>query len=634
MTSQPVFKKLGKYDILGEIGRGGMGVVYKGRDPELERFVALKVIHPPLIERDKEYLKRFLNEAKMAARITDPNLLTVFDWSSNDGHPFIVMEFIAGDTFAQVISKASGPLPVERALRMTREAAQGLDSIHRAGLVHRDIKPWNIMRGNDGRVRIMDFGLARPLSDATPEFAGTPQYMAPELLDSHDYNAKTDIYALGITLFELLAGRNPFLTPENKPDYSIISHEGAPPISSYRTDCPIVVEKLVRQMVAPAPYDRYPDIHSVIDGIDECLRELDRPPPSTIIRRSPPFAVLRRSLPFRKIRVVAKIILFAAVLGFVIWPHGLSDLRYLQTVSYERTPQVILIDMESWPPKTSEVAELIRMLKERGATVIGLDFVLDQRSQLTDPESLAEPIRKAGNVVVAKSLRDGNGLLPDIVSAAARSGFANVVADWDGRIRRARTLAAGPNGAPADSFALCIAKEFEKRIPAQSKPADPSTPVEIVIDYGALEHNILIPKSRFEKVAAMWNDTFCRDKAFIIGTTQSSDFHNTPLIGKQGTISGLALQGVTLDNLLNHRWFRSASFCLSLLLFLPFGGLGVGAGVYFGTRRIPYLLCAIGALFFLVAFVVFAVWGIVVPVAWPIVGVAALGSVAAWRAMK
>ncbi len=202
----------GRYELLQLLGEGGMGAVYKARDRELEREVALKVIRPEMADHP-EILQRFKQELILARQVTDRNVIRIFDIGEAGKTKFITMEYLEGENLHQILS-ARGKLEVAEAVDIMEQVASGLAAAHREGIIHRDLKPGNIMRDKSGRVVVMDFGLARTFSGdgmtRTGAMLGTIEYMSPEQAQGMEVKASSDIFTFGLILYELLAGVTPF----------------------------------------------------------------------------------------------------------------------------------------------------------------------------------------------------------------------------------------------------------------------------------------------------------------------------------------------------------------------------------------------------------------------------------------
>lgn len=209
---------LGRYRIVERLGEGGMGVVYRAEDPRLERDVALKVLKADALH-DEESKRRCRLEARALSRLLHPNIATLFDFDSDRGMDFLVLEFVAGESLSR--SLAGGPLPETRARAIALEVAEALESAHEQGIVHRDLKPGNVVITPRGRAKVLDFGLARFMPGAgsisqsvtasgAPGLTGTVPYMAPEQVKDGRVDARTDLYALGVLLFEMTTGARPF----------------------------------------------------------------------------------------------------------------------------------------------------------------------------------------------------------------------------------------------------------------------------------------------------------------------------------------------------------------------------------------------------------------------------------------
>ena len=201
----------GRYRVLNRIGSGGMADVYCAEDLQLGRNVALKVMHSRFAE-DPEFVERFRREARNAAGLQHQNVVAVYDRGEWDGNYYIAMEFLDGRSLKQIVQQ-EGPLPPERAIELTVQVLRAARSAHRRGVIHRDIKPHNVLVDEEGRAKVTDFGIARAgASDMTQtgSILGTAQYLSPEQAQGHAVDATSDLYSIGIMLYELLTGRVPF----------------------------------------------------------------------------------------------------------------------------------------------------------------------------------------------------------------------------------------------------------------------------------------------------------------------------------------------------------------------------------------------------------------------------------------
>ena len=261
-----VGQKLGHYRFLERVGAGGMGEVYRAHDEHLDREVAIKVLSAGTLA-DESARRQFRNEALACSKLTHPNIATVFDFDSQDGADFLVTEYVAGETLHQLI--AAGPLGEEQTLVLGRQLAEGLAAAHQHGIVHRDVKPGNLRLAADGRLKILDFGLARRLAVAgadTPTgssnssdigIAGTLAYMAPEQLRGEAPDPRSDIYSAGVVLYELVTGRLPFAETVAPALIDAILHQPPTPPSQHRPGVSARLEQVVLKCLEKDPEVRY-----------------------------------------------------------------------------------------------------------------------------------------------------------------------------------------------------------------------------------------------------------------------------------------------------------------------------------------------------------------------------------------
>jgi eukaryotic-like serine/threonine-protein kinase len=259
----------GRYEILDPIGEGGMGAVYKARDRELGRVVALKVIRPELAS-DPNVLQRFKQEILLASQVTDRNIIRIYDLGDAEGVKFITMEFVEGEDLRSVLRRDGKVVPAE-AVAIIEQVTSGLVAAHREGIIHRDLKPANIMRDSQGRVLVMDFGLARSLGGAgmtrTGMMLGTMEYMSPEQAQGKGLDARSDIFTVGLILYELLTGVMPYQAESAIASLLKRTQKRAIPVSDIDKNVPGVLSNIVSKCLEREPAMRY-------QSADELLNDL------------------------------------------------------------------------------------------------------------------------------------------------------------------------------------------------------------------------------------------------------------------------------------------------------------------------------------------------------------------------
>ncbi|NQT51456.1 protein kinase, partial [bacterium] len=251
---------LGQFEILELLGRGGMGAVYKGRQPSLGRLVAIKVL-PQRLASDGSFVERFHREARSAAAISHPNIIEIFDVGQDKGHEFIAMEFVEGDPLDRVL-KRDGCIAPDRALELMKQVASALAKAHGAGILHRDIKPANILLTSDGHAKVADFGLAKQSAvdvsiTVTGQTLGTPLYIPPEAARGHALDARSDLYSLGATFYHLLAGRPPFQGTSAMELALKHAEENVPPLAQIAPDVPPSFARTIHRLLRKNPDERY-----------------------------------------------------------------------------------------------------------------------------------------------------------------------------------------------------------------------------------------------------------------------------------------------------------------------------------------------------------------------------------------
>jgi len=249
-----------RYQLLERIGTGGMADVFRARDLMLERTVAIKILHETYSD-DKSFQDRFKQEARAAANLSHPNIVTVHDFGFDHGQLFIVMEHIPGKDLKTIL-RQRGRYSVEEAIPLMVQACAGIGYAHRAGLVHCDIKPHNMIVTPDGRLKVTDFGIARALSTIMPDERadvvwGSPQYFSPEQAVGEAPSPASDVYSLGVVLYEVLTGALPFTAPSSEELARMHLEENPIPPSEYIPDIPAALEEIVMKVLAKEPAARY-----------------------------------------------------------------------------------------------------------------------------------------------------------------------------------------------------------------------------------------------------------------------------------------------------------------------------------------------------------------------------------------
>jgi len=282
-------KEIGRYRILGELGRGAMGVVYKAEDPVLDRPLAIKTIVIPADDADrKEYEARFTQEARAAGRLAHPSIVTIYDVGHEGEMVYMTMELLEGTDLSSMAEKRRFKVP--EAVRIVEQVAEALAFAHDRGVIHRDIKPPNIMIVPGGRVKIMDFGIARmrqsDLKTETGMMLGTPRYMSPEQVGGRPVDHRSDIFSLGTVLYEMLTGTKLFAGSDPSEIMYNVSQLRPVPPSRINRQVPAVLDLVVAKALEKDADERYQDAHQFAADLQACLAELggQRSDPDTTVR--------------------------------------------------------------------------------------------------------------------------------------------------------------------------------------------------------------------------------------------------------------------------------------------------------------------------------------------------------------
>ena len=275
-----MISQLGRYEMISELGQGAMGVVYKARDPLIDRVVAIKTINLGLaLDEKEEYEGRFYQEARAAGRLNHPNIVTIYDVGKSGNIAYIAMEFLQGNELRDLLREERN-LPVEQILDIVAQVAEGLAYAHQHGIVHRDIKPSNIMLIRDGRIKITDFGIARMASSAvhtqTGMVLGSPKYMSPEQVLGKEIDRRSDIFSLGVMLYEMLTGGSPFVG-ENVNAIMYQTLNLVPPApGTLNASVPDMLNFIVAKALAKGVEDRYQNAQDLARDLRACRDTLPR----------------------------------------------------------------------------------------------------------------------------------------------------------------------------------------------------------------------------------------------------------------------------------------------------------------------------------------------------------------------
>jgi hypothetical protein len=361
-------RRWGPFELLRVLGRGGMGTVYEAHDRLLDRRVAIKLLSPRLAGRDDKEVERLLREARAVARLDHPNVVAVYQVGRHDGTYYIAMQLVRGRS-ASALVENTGPLAPAEAAGVVLEAARGLAAAHELGLVHRDVKPDNILVGDDGAVKVVDFGLAREQRPAVsgascPDgVVGTPHFMSPEQAQGFPVDARGDLYSLGATWYCLLAGRPPF-AGESAFEIMLQHISADPPdLARLRPDVPAVHLRLIRRALAKKPADRFQSAADLVAELERLAAEEE--------------ALLARRGRRLKRGIGAAVLLFTGLVGagvarhFWMQPAAAADSTIIVQAAGERAP-----DTAAVPPEATVEA-------------LGEPQIVDQAEQ--GPKSLSTP---------------------------------------------------------------------------------------------------------------------------------------------------------------------------------------------------------------------------------------------------
>src|SRR5688572_1087624 len=334
---------LGPYEIVAPLGAGGMGEVYRARDPRLGRDVAIKVL-PKHFAKDREYLDRFEQEARAAAALNHPNILAVYDIGQHDGAPFIVSELLEGQTLRRRLQETSPGWSQRRALQCAVDVARGLSAAHERGIVHRDLKPENIFLTDDGHAKILDFGLAKLAVSAaadgnTPTRAlethpgvvmGTAGYMSPEQVRGDRADHRSDIFAFGAVLYEMLSGRPPFTRSGGPETFAAILQEDLPNLSETHPNVSSGIARIVDRCLEKDPAGRFQSTRDLAFALEGAAAGLDTAPQ--------PVAADRQRFPVRRTVAIAGAVIAVSLITAAAASYWRGEPPPRMPVRFQVTP--------------------------------------------------------------------------------------------------------------------------------------------------------------------------------------------------------------------------------------------------------------------------------------------------------
>ena len=487
-TADPLVGQLfdDRYRIDARVARGGMATVYVGFDTRLDRVVAIKVMHATLAD-DPEFVERFRREAKAAARLSHPNVVAIHDQGEGSGHPYLVMEHVQGRTL-RALMRDTGALSPDEALGILEGMLAALAAAHTAGLVHRDMKPENVLLADSGAIKVADFGLARPMEAtqytiADGRILGSPAYLAPEQVQSGAADARTDLYSCGIVLFEMVTGTPPFV---GEAAFAVANRhvtDDIPAPSTVTPGVPRAVDELVAAATRRDPQERFQDAQTMLSavrrarasvasgaGSETTVIHLDDAP--TLITRVPPPDATKplpavsgaapkapRATRSRKPLVIALVLaLVLGVAGGVGWWYG--------TQRYIEAPEVVRLS-EVDAREVAEAQELdIELTDPVFSETVPKGLVVSQ-----DPPA-GEDIRRGGTLTITLSAGPDRVRVPKVVGLTeaaarralqqARLGVATVTKAYDEKVKEGLVISVAPSpdtvAKPGDKVALVVSR--------------------------------------------------------------------------------------------------------------------------------------------------------------------------------
>ncbi len=385
-------KEFSNYKIIGKLGAGGMATVYKAHELSLNRMVALKILSPRLSE-DSDFIKRFHREAQSAAQLNHPNIVQIYAIGEEEGFHYFAMEYLKGKTLSG-IKKEEGILPADRSLSIIKQVAAALGEAHKAGLVHRDIKPCNIMLDDAGNAKVTDFGIAF-VADAKTKLTqdgsiiGTPEYLSPEQCEGKTVDGRSDIYSLGVTLYEILTGKTPYEADTPVSMLMKIVKGNFPPIGQVNPAVPEPVQKIVEKMMQTDPQNRYANADELLKELQEVEKVLTVPEVSAAvgaaIKQPEPEAVTRSIEPHfqekKKNSSVWSAVTVAAIIVVLMGGAFAAKVLYFDKKAGSANPSTAL-------ESTSSAAVNPSLIPETASTTQAEQSLQTEQTASTSPSTL------------------------------------------------------------------------------------------------------------------------------------------------------------------------------------------------------------------------------------------------------
>ncbi len=362
--------KYGRYEVVGELGHGAMGVVFNAHDPQIDRKVALKALRPDYVN-DEYFVQRFFKEAVAIGRLSHPNIVIVYDVGQDQGTIYIAMEFLMGKSLSDIAKE--GKLPLQQVAEIGIQVAEALDYAHRKGVVHRDIKPANIILTEDNQVKITDFGIAHvedptaTLQTQAGEILGTPVYMSPEQVMGHSPDGRSDLYSLGVILYELATGQRPFKGRTMATIFRAVSQDTPEPPQAVAPDIPKGFSDLILKSLEKDPGNRFQTGKEMAEALRACHQEDQCAPVSAL------YSDRKKKFAIRTLVSIFCLILIVFV-GFQIrnsvWKHPRPD--PVPVTTPDPTPKQALLDIKSDP----QDAQVFINGETKGRTPLQLELPL------------------------------------------------------------------------------------------------------------------------------------------------------------------------------------------------------------------------------------------------------------------